>query len=1048
MTTQSIIASAGALLLAGALSAQTQLTHRYSFTGNANDSVGTAHGTLHGSADLSSGTAVYLDGSAGTYVELPGGLISGYSTVTIEAWASMSANGAWTRLFDFGGTDASGNGFNYIFFTPHSGTPDTRVAVSDADPGYNHEQLTTVSGMLDDGSEYHVAVVLDPLRSWCGLYINGVLSGTSEDATIPLTAIDAAHCYLGKSLYDVDPYMIGSINEFRIHQNALSSAALAASYAGGPEALAYDPGTVTALSMSLPAQIRQNSLAVPELNATYTGVGEIVLGVEDVTLSSSKPAVVEVRASGVLFGKGVGTATITAAVGDKTATATMVVQPAPAVLVNRYSFSEAAGAAEVVDSVSGANGTAYAAVVGTNAVVFGNGQATFPQAATYRLGAYIDLPDGLISSKTNITFEVWATWNGPAGTMWARIFDFGSGGKGDSPFNSGNGNGSFFLTPLGGANVVRFDAAPTGFSNEQVLDGSASLAVGKEAHIVCIYAPEYRLSQLWVNGKLVSSRAAPFALASLTDNNNWLGLSNWNDPAFYGSLNEFRIYEGVLTELQIALDRQAGPDTLPPDPGLFKSLTLNAPSLLIGNQVAAQAALLATYENIANVDVSSLSSAKFSSSDTSIFTVGTGGLLRPVKVGSADLIASYQGLSLTSSVAVLAPTSLTVAVTSPLPAGGPYINAQLIAGFAGTNANVAAFAGVTFSSSNPQVATVGAAGAILPLRVGTTTLSASYSGLQASAPVEVALPPGYQAANLIHRYSFSEAAATVLVKDSVGTADGTLVNPSPGVADFTGAGRLKLQGGAYTVSAGYVNLPNGLVSWLTNLTIEGWINWGGPSGSSWQRIFDFGSNAAEEEDTYGNPGRGYMFLTPRSSANTFRFAIKQGELAELPVLDVAALPEGQDVHFAVVYDAAAGAVRLYRNGVRVQIGPVTYPLSVIEDRNVYLGRSQWTDPYFAGQYDEFRIYAGTLLDDEVAASYAAGPDQLPSPAVSLSVSQSAGNVVIAWPASATGYGLETTPVVGPGAAWTPVTATPTTEGGLLKVSVTPSAQAAFYRLKR
>jgi hypothetical protein len=842
--------------------------------------------------------------------------------------------------------------------------------------------------------------------------------------------------------------MVGSIDEFRIHQNALSSAEVAASYAAGPDAVAYDPGTVTALSMTLLPQMRQNAFAVPELKGTYTGVGEIVLGVEDVTLSSSKPAVVEVRASGVLFGKGIGTATITAAVGGKTATATISVQPAPVELVNRYSFSEAAGATEVVDSVSGANGMAYPAAVGANVIGFGNGLAAFPAGTGYRQGAYIDLPDGLISSKVNITMEIWATWNGPAGAMWARIFDFGSSGKGDSPFNSGSGNGSFFLTPLGGANVVRFDVAPTGFSGEQVLDGAAALAVGKEAHIVCIYAPDYHLSQLWVNGKLVSSRTAPFALASLTDNNNWLGQSNWNDPPFYGTMNEFRIYEGMLTELEIALHRGAGPDTLPPDPGLFKSVSLSVPVLLLGNRTAAQAALLATFEKMANVDVSSLSSAKFSSTDTSIFTVATGGTLLPVKTGSAQLTGSYQGLSVTSTVVVLAPTSLQWTVSSSLPAGGPLSNPELIASFEGTNANVAAFAGVTFASSNPDVASINATGGILPLRVGTTALSASYGGINVSAPLEVELPANYQAAKLIHRYSFSEAPGETVVKDSVGTADGTLVNPLTGTADFTGAGRLKLQGGANTADAGYVNLPNGLVSTLTNLTIEGWIKWAGPSGSSWQRIFDFGSNAAADEDTYGNPARGYMFLSPRSGSTTFRFAVKEAELAELPVLDVAALPVGQDVHFAVVYDWAAGSVRLYRNGVRVQTGPVTYPLSVIEDRNVYLGRSQWTDPYFAGEYDEFRIYAGTYLDDDVAATYAAGPGQLPSPAPSLGVTQSAGNIVIAWPVDAAGYTLETTPVLGAGATWTTVTETSTVEGGMVKVSVSPTAKAAFYRLRR
>ena len=44
------------------------------------------------------------------------------------------------------------------------------------------------------------------------------------------------------------------------------------------------------------------------------------------------------------------------------------------------------------------------------------------------------------------------------------------------------------------------------------------------------------------------------------------------------------------------------------------------------------------------------------------------------------------------------------------------------------------------------------------------------------------------------------------------------------------------------------------------------------------------------------------------------------------------------------------------------------------DINVWLGRSQWPDPYFNGQLDEFRIYSGVLSDASVAASFANGPD--------------------------------------------------------------------------
>jgi hypothetical protein len=118
-----------ALVLAAASHARADLTHRYSFTADAKDSVGTADGTLEGAATISNG-AVVLDSSDGTFVNLPGGLISGYSAVTLEIWADLGDNSNWARLFDFGGTDdQTGAGFNYLFLTAHSGAGDTRHPV-------------------------------------------------------------------------------------------------------------------------------------------------------------------------------------------------------------------------------------------------------------------------------------------------------------------------------------------------------------------------------------------------------------------------------------------------------------------------------------------------------------------------------------------------------------------------------------------------------------------------------------------------------------------------------------------------------------------------------------------------------------------------------------------------------------------------------------------------------------------------------------------------------------------------------------------------------
>jgi hypothetical protein len=1040
-------------LLASAGASRAELTHRYSFTSEANDSVGTAHGTLVGTAVVSGGS-VNLDGAAGNYLNLPAGLIAGYTAVTLEAWASISGSGAWSRLFDFGDTNPdTGNGRDYLFVTPRSGPADTRLVISDADPGFNHEELVSAPMTLDDGNPVHVVAVVNDAQRWMALYINGRLAASRSDLTIPLSAVATNFCYVGRSLYAPDAYLPAAIDEFRVHNSALDSGAVAAAFAAGPDTVDYDPGTVTALSLALPDVLAVNATAIPELAGTFSGAGEIPLGTADVDLTSSDPGVLEVQTGGTLLARGPGTATITAELGGRTATATVTVEARPAVLAHRYSFDESDGAIEVVDSVGGANGTVYPAAEGGNEVGLGTGSALFPGGASYLNGPYIDLPDYLISTKTNITVETWVTWRGPANSNWQRVFDFGSSSKGDNPHNDGGGTTSIYLTPRSGGAVARFNAWP-GTTPEIILTDAAALPLDEVVHLVGIYAPEYGTSQFWINGILVASGNAPHPLAAWQDVNNWLGISNWNDPPLNGDIHEFRIYEGTLSELEVALRRSAGPDTLPGDPGALQSVALTIPPMLLqGNPVASKAALLATFANTPNVDVSGLSGTSFTSGDTHIVTVAGGGDLLPVAAGTAELVASYRGLMSTSMVSVAAPSALQLIVPTPLRAGGPISNAVLTATYPGTNVTITGFTGVTFASADISIATINPAGGILPLRAGSTTLNAAFAGLDASTALQVEAATGGEAPTLIHRYSFSATPGTTVVEDSARDADGTLINPGTD-SDFTGTGRLRLQGGAWdaAVQSGYVNLPNGLISGLPSVTFEAWIRWAGPAESSWQRILDVGRNSATDaggnpaEDMYLNPGLSYLYLSPRSGANTYRFAIKQGDGPELPVLDAPALPVNVDVHCAVAYDTAAGAVRLYRDGQRVATGPITHPLSVLEDINVYLGRSQWTDPYFAGEFDEVRIYQGALSDADIAATFAAGPDALPDTepgtGPTLSVTRSDAGVVISWPAAATDFTLESSVRV-TGGTWSPV-------GGVANNSVTvsPSGDATFYRLRK
>jgi hypothetical protein len=216
--------------ITGAAQSAATLTHRYSFTAAANDSVGTAHGTLMGAAQVANGQ-VHLNGTRGTFVNLPGGLIAGFPAVTFEFWASFGTNRNWVRVFDQGSTNGN-NGQYDLYFSPRSGARDFRLTVMDPQPD---ERIVKIPGNLDNQTNLHVACVLDPASGFMGVYTNGALAAARNDLK-SLADVHTNYFFLGKSLFAGDAPLNGAIDEFRIYNGALPAAAIATSYTNGPDA--------------------------------------------------------------------------------------------------------------------------------------------------------------------------------------------------------------------------------------------------------------------------------------------------------------------------------------------------------------------------------------------------------------------------------------------------------------------------------------------------------------------------------------------------------------------------------------------------------------------------------------------------------------------------------------------------------------------------------------------------------------------------------------------------------------------------------------------
>lgn len=264
-------------------------------------------------------------------------------------------------------------------------------------------------------------------------------------------------------------------------------------------------------------------------------------------------------------------------------------------ITHRWSFGNATGAAAagtvITDSVGGQN-----AVVRGISATFASGSLTLPGSTSGNqtpaaISAYVDLPNGIISSKTNLTVEIWTKPVSYKSNQ--RLFDFGRtvqtgdglGAAGEitglattAPGSTTASDGLTLTLNTTTANSLspqRFEAKldgvtaipdPTGFY--RVFDSTLPTAAGTEYHYVMTFedgagafgsvggrASWYR------NGVLVTSMDTGFRLNQIEDVNNWLGRSlsssNSNTNAAF---NEARIYNHAFTAAEVVASGTLGPD--------------------------------------------------------------------------------------------------------------------------------------------------------------------------------------------------------------------------------------------------------------------------------------------------------------------------------------------------------------------------------------------------------------------------------------------------------------------------------------------------------
>ena len=205
-------------------------------------------------------------------------------------------------------------------------------------------------------------------------------------------------------------------------------------------------------------------------------------------------------------------------------------------------------------------------------------------------GAYIDLPNGIISELDSEAVTIEIRFESSMKTAWARILDFGTSYDGDgiaSSWVTPNTNNCFVLVANSdtgyGQMSLRLKDAPTTVESVSI----KKLADGQVNHIVTAVDTVGRAFYVYRNGQRVNNEVVEYALpvsfaplSEFVDNNNWIARSQWeHDPLFEGTVYDVRIYKGIVTREQ-ALAHYEGnyDDTPPPPPPASPDVSLTVPA--------------------------------------------------------------------------------------------------------------------------------------------------------------------------------------------------------------------------------------------------------------------------------------------------------------------------------------------------------------------------------------------------------------------------------------------------------------------------------------
>ncbi|MBN1515245.1 family 16 glycosylhydrolase [Candidatus Sumerlaeota bacterium] len=984
---------------------QKKLALHYEFEGNLLDSSSeNHHGTTFGSPtyiDGPVGRALLFDG-VDDYVCTPEGAAN-FPAMTIATWVRWDGGDPWQRIFDFGeGTS------QYLYLTTRSRTNVFRFAIRNSranEPVEAQRQLITNQWV-------HVAATVN--NGSGALYVNGAVVATG-DITLNPTDVNQVENYIGKSQWANDAIFKGAIDDFRIYNYALSADEILAlpgvKLNNNPPNFTEDP--LSRADATEGVEYFGQTLAGA---ATDDGMDRVVFRKVD------GPSWLKVAENGALSGapgaNDSGPNAFTVRATDATgasADAKLKINVGGKRMELHYRFEGD------VNDLSGQN--RHGTVSGNPA--YGPGKTG--QAILFDgMDDCVNMPEGA-ANFSDLTVTAWVYWEG--GGPFQRIFDFGNGTTEYLYLTPSSGDGKFRFSIRSGNSKESLDAAsqlPIGEwthvavtlnGNMGALYVNGSLSTSGEITLNPTDVKQltnYIGDSQWPDdpffkGRIDDFRIYNYALSAsdltiLMNSGDPLALDRASPRRQHAAANHFKAEPIMAVHMtnRGAADQKTAKHKRA---ALFAADTTQKKTEKAKIISAVEPVLNYTFDDDvddhsqkhlngeicgkpAYIDGKNGKAIQFNGSDDYVkmppdiarcndFTVTTwvkwaGGdpwqrifdfgadnksymFLTPCSMDKMLRFGistnGYQAEQRIETSELPADQWIHVAVTLSGDIGKLYVNGVFVAfntielnpSDIGQSVN---YIGKSQWQEDPLFK-----GSIDDFHIYDYALSSSeiieLNGLD--PPPENAGITIVKPNSMVLRYTFDENVKDASIYNMNAIPAGSL--------SFTEG---KLAKAVVLDGDDYISLPDNIAS-SADFTVAAWIKWNG--GDPWQRIFDFGDGGGK-----------CMFLSPRSDIGTLRFAITNNRnRANEQRLEAARLPADQWTHVAVTLNGNTG--KLFVDGEIAAFGSILLNPSDINPSKNFIGKSQYTDPLFRGQIDDFRIYNFALSDSNVADLAATSQDR-------------------------------------------------------------------------